>query len=100
MAMIREAYEMRRVTERNEIYSIGYKKAIESVMNAIEKASKEGNRKTCFNPSAYWYTTEDGIRTFLRFDDEVKQEFIRHGYTFVPTGYVGGVWQRTEDICW
>lgn len=63
-------------------------------------ASKEGKRKTCFNPSVYWYNTEYGTRTFMRFDDEVKEEFKKHGYTFAPTGYIGGVWQITENICW
>lgn len=98
--MIRNANEMRAVAEENNHYEIGYKKAIESVMRAIERASKEGFKKTCFNPSAYWYTTESGIRTYMRFDDEVKNEFKKHGYRFEPTGYVGGVLQRTENICW
>lgn len=98
--MIKSANEVREIATQNEHYEMGYKQAVESVMRAIEKASQEGRRKTCFNPSAYWYETEYGTRTFMRFDDEVKSEFKKHGYTFEPTGYIGGVWQRTENICW
>lgn len=98
--MIRNASELREVATKNEHYEKGYKQAVESVMRAIERASKKGYRKTCFNPMAYWYTTEIGIRTFMRFDDEVKEEFKKYGYRFEPTGYIGGVLQRTENICW
>lgn len=98
--MIRNANELREITLKNEHYQKGYKQAVDSVMRAIERASSEGRRKTCFNPSAYWYETEDGTKTFMRFDDEIKAEFKRHGYRFEPTGYIGGVLQRTENICW
>lgn len=98
--MIRSANELREVATKNQHYEVGYKKAVESVMRAIERASENGLRKTCFNPSAYWYETEYGTRTFMKFDDEVKAEFKRYGYRFEPTGYIGGVWQRTENICW
>jgi hypothetical protein len=98
--MIRNASELKEATMKNEHYEKGYKQAVESVMRAIERASQEGRRKTCFNPSAYWYVTESGVRTFMRFDDEVKVEFKKHGYRFEPTGYIGGVLQRTENICW
>lgn len=98
--MIKNAREMRETTESNDNYKVGFEKAVESVMKAIERASAKGYRETCFNPSAYWYETDNGLRTFMRFDDEVKNEFKKHGYTFKPTGYIGGVWQRTEQICW
>ena len=98
--MIKNANEMMENATKNKHYEVGYKRAVESVMRAIEKASTEGRRKTCFNPSAYWYETESGVRTFMTFEDEVKSEFQKHGYRFEPTGYIGGVWQRTENICW
>lgn len=31
---------------------------------------------------------------------EVKTKFENAGYKIVPTGYLNGVWQRTEDIVW
>ena len=85
---------------REQTPSEGFDKAVASVIRDIERASKEGRRSTCFNPPAHWYTTKDGIRTFIRYDDEVKELFKAKGYTFRPTGYIGGVWQLTEEICW
>ena len=58
--MIRSANELREVAIKNHHYEVGYKKAVESVMRTIERASENGLRKTCFNPSAYWYETEYG----------------------------------------
>ena len=31
---------------------------------------------------------------------EVKKKFLDYGYKIVPTGYLNGVYQRTEDITW
>ena len=66
----------------------GFEKACEGVIRDINRAQKNGYRETCFDP----YPVE--------FYDSVKREFQRHGYTFRPTGFIGGVWQRTEHICW
>lgn len=95
--MIKPAKEI--ITNSN-IHDKGIEVGVASVMRAIEKAAAEGRRSTCFHPKAYWYTTDSGLETFQRFDDEIKAMFKKQGYTFKPTGYVGGVWQRTEDICW
>lgn len=62
--------------------------AVASVMRQIEAASAKGLRKTCFNPSNNQYY------------DAVKRAFQEQGYHFSPTGYIGGVWQNTENICW
>ena len=32
--------------------------------------------------------------------DEIRRKYERAGYIIKPTGYIGGVWQRTEEICW
>ena len=32
--------------------------------------------------------------------DEIRSKYERAGYKIKPTGYIGGVWQLTEDICW
>lgn len=58
------------------------------VMRYIEKASAEGRRDTVFDPRP------------VEMYDAVKAEFKKHGYTFKPTGFIGGVWQLTEHICW
>ena len=31
---------------------------------------------------------------------EVRAKFENAGYKIVPTGYINGIWQRTEDITW
>ena len=31
---------------------------------------------------------------------EIRAKYERAGYRIIPTGYIGGVWQLTEDICW
>ena len=31
---------------------------------------------------------------------EVREKFERAGYKIIPTGYINGIWQRTEDITW
>ena len=32
--------------------------------------------------------------------DEIRSKYERAGYKIKPTGYIGGVWQLTEHICW
>lgn len=81
--MIRSAEEVWRSQENKG----GFEKACESVMRSIEKASAKGFRDCCFNPPAEFY-------------EPVKAEFQKNGYTFRPTGYIGGVWQLTEQVCW
>ena len=65
-----------------------YEKSAASVIRDIQRASEAGRRQTCFNP--YDYTHYDAV----------KREFESRGYYFTPTGYIGGVWQRTENITW
>lgn len=60
----------------------------DSVMKAILKASESGRRDCCFTPY------------YVELYDAVKDEFIKNGYRFKPTGRIGGVWQDTEQICW
>lgn len=65
-----------------------FEKACDSVMRAIEKASAGGKRDCAFKPHP-----SDQYHA-------VRAEFEKHGYRFRPTGYIGGVWQHTEEICW
>ena len=32
--------------------------------------------------------------------DEIREKYERAGYRIKPTGFIRGVWKRTEDICW
>ena len=88
----------------------------ENLMNRIQERAKNGDRKMCFDASAYYHIESDKVfGTFdkswkpreykfpYRFDDyadEIKVKFRQVGYIIKPTGYIGGVWQLTEDICW
>lgn len=63
-------------------------KAVTEQMNAIHRAKKAGRSETC------WILDNTDI------EDAVKKMFIKKGYTFRPTGYIGGVWQTTINICW
>ncbi len=98
--MIKSAMEMRGQITQNERYQFGYRRAINSVMEAIERANAKCQSKTVFHPQWYWYKDENGRECHLEFDDEVKTEFKKYGYTFQPIGYIGGVLQRGEYICW
>jgi hypothetical protein len=91
----------------------------ENLMNRIQERAKEGGRKIYLDATVY-YERETGklYSTFqdkwrgkgdvydsykYRFDDyvsEVKTKFKAAGYVIKPTGYIGGVWQLTEDIMW
>lgn len=65
-----------------------FEKSVQSVITAIARASEQGLRKTNFNPINHQHY------------EAVKREFQQHGYYFTPTGYIGGILQRTENINW
>ena len=90
-----------------------------NLMNRIKKAASEGYHDCCFDASIYyendtgklystyqskWKGNSDAYTSYkYRFDDyaeEIKAKFKQAGYIIKPTGYIGGVWQLTEDICW
>lgn len=89
----------------------------ENLMNKIREANASGERKICFYATV-WTNKQTGeisptykeewgkenISPYKHdFDDysgEIKNKFTNAGYIIKPTGYVNGVWQRSEDICW
>ena len=81
-------------TSRKEIVYMFCKK----LMDKISDAAKDGYHKTCF----YCGPVIIGEHRYLfsEFEDDIKKKFLSSGYVIKPTGYIGGVWQRTEDICW
>ena len=71
-----------------------------NIMEAIEK----GRNKTCLCHTSC-YLKEDGTvggygDRYVDCEYEIKSWLKGLGYRIDPTGYIGGVWQRTEDICW
>ena len=89
----------------------------QNIMRDIEKAVSEGSHKTNFNgyicyhkpsgeiyhrqkPEWKWEDCDNYHYSFRDYRDEVKAAFVKAGYIIKPTGYIGGVWQNSEDICW
>lgn len=77
------------------------KRRIEAnIMQAIEA----GRNRTCLCHTSC-YLKEDGTvggygDRHVDCEYEIKQWLKSLGYRIEPTGCIGGVWQRTEDICW
>jgi hypothetical protein len=85
--MIKSATQVREEMFRDQEYVAELNKRVGWVMDGIERAKSQGRTRDCFS-------------VCTPYQDEVKRMFIARGYTFKPTGYVGGVWQLSEDICW
>jgi len=85
--MIKPAREVREEMMQTEEYKAAMAEEVSHVTQSIELAKSRGRTHADFSVRA-------------RYRDEVKRLFLDAGYTFRPTGYVGGVWQLSEDICW
>lgn len=62
---------------------------IDRVNKDIQSALNAEQNSVCFafdKTDAYYY--------------EVREKLENAGYRIVPTGYINGIWQRTEDITW
>ena len=67
-------------------------KAVMRQNELIKSAVEHGRHKTivdCYD------TVEDGDLF-----PEIKRIFEKAGYKIQPTGFIGGIRQRTMDICW
>ena len=91
MIEIKSASELKQTDERKKAleYCIKY------IMMYIERANEQGKRETCFTPTMGYVNGK-----YIDCEDELKQMFRAKGYGFKPTGIIGGVWQRTENIYW
>lgn len=94
---------MANIINANELNTITRKDIVdmfcEKLMKQISNANKNNERSTVFWTS--YIDLSNG--TTVRFDDyadDIKKVFTSHGYVVKPTGYIGGVWQLTEDIIW
>lgn len=89
----------------------------ENLMMKIQECANKGRHDMCFDATVYYHKPSgkifashnkewkpgDWTPYHYHFDDyasEVKEKFRQAGYIIKPTGYIGGVWQLTEDICW
>lgn len=62
---------------------------VEIVNDRIHYAVEHGRYEACF--------AINKDNTYYR---DVRRMFEEQGYKIKPTGYIGGVWQETEDIYW
>ena len=92
-------------------------KMCEKLMKKIIDASNDGKHECSFFISGVYGNLKTGefpqniTRDVLHnpdykhfafddYSDEIKKRFTSAGYRIKPTGYIGGVWQLSEDICW
>ena len=85
--MIPNANKIRGDLEENNSYYTIMRQNIEFLNKKIEEAKERGESFTCF-------IVDSVVK------DEIRNMYIEKGYTFKPTGYIDGVWQETEEICW
>ena len=64
-------------------------KLVERQNDRIKSAMERGAHSTVFGPD----TTDPDYK-------ELRLMYEKEGYHIKPTGYIGGVWQLSEDICW
>lgn len=92
-------------------------KLCEKMMKKIEAAVEDGRHDCVFDVGGIYGNLKTGEfpqritsevlhssdYKYFRFDDysdEIKKRFTNAGYRVKPTGYIGGVWQLSEDIYW
>lgn len=62
----------------------------------IQDANNEGLNSIVFNGIIY-----DGVtKQYFDFEFELEKLLKKYGFRIQNTGYIGGVWQKTKDICW
>ena len=83
--LIPSAEETRKTTAESE----ELKRKIAEINKRIQNAKERGERRC--------YFCCDGCDDF---EYVLKEMYAAKGYKFCPTGYIGGVWQLTTDICW
>ena len=96
-----DASEARRISNENGREEI-IQAALKRVEEEIRETASRGKTRTCFASKPqyggffFYYKKED------RYVDvpELRDILIKKGYRFEDTGYCGGVYQHTEDICW
>ena len=69
-----------------------YEDLLESQDRSIEYAVNEG-RTYCD------FSIHDTVYSNM-WEDQMKEHYKALGYKFRPTGYLGGIWQRTLEIYW
>lgn len=64
---------------------------IKEVEARIRRAMEQGKTSCHFG----------GMDEYLKdYEYQAKVEFLRRGFSFKPRGYIEGVYQKTQEICW
>lgn len=74
--------------------------AIKQVEERIKESAKEGNNFCCYGLKECYGGESFYINGKYEKLPEVREHFIRKGFEFKDTGYIGGVYQHTERIYW
>lgn len=85
--MITDASLVKKETIENDTYKKEMTKNINSINNRIKVAKERGSINTCFIADS-------------SYEEDLKKMYRDKGYHFRATGYIGGNWQLTEEICW
>ena len=84
---IPSASDSRFKVDQNEFYKTGMKKSVDSQNQRIQQAIANGLSFASF----YAYP---------EYEYDLKQMYLKKGYSFRPVGIIGGVRQEGEYICW
>lgn len=87
MNLIPNVSEIRSGLEENKAYKEKLERNIKGINESILRAQRNGKTHTCFVAEA-------------EVEDALKKMYQDKGYTFKPTGIIGGVRQLSEEICW
>ena len=85
--LITNASTIKKETVENDTYKKEMTKNINSINNRIKGAKDRGSINTCFIVDS-------------NYEEDLKKMYRDKGYYFKPTGYIGGDWQLSEEICW
>ena len=93
------AEEAKRLSKSN-----GRQEKIDEGIRQIEKQVKEacekGSNYICFGMKDEYGGNSYFIDGQFERLPEVKEHFLKQGFTFKDTGYIGGVYQHTERMYW
>lgn len=78
--------------DRNEAWN----NLVEKTKLRIIDANKKGFNHIVLDGSIY----DANTKRYLDFEFELEKLLKEYGFRIQPTGYIGGVYQNTKDICW
>lgn len=96
MMTVEDAKKLANENGRKEKISI----AIKNIEKEIEEACSKGENYIPFGTKEEYGGNSFFINGKFERLPEVREHFLRQGFTFKDTGYIGGVYQHTERLYW